>query len=65
MISFEIVAYQANVLIEKMALAQNNQVRNFYQEAYYSLLNACGWTEDELDREILKRVDASWESKTN
>jgi len=28
---------------------------------YINFINACGWTNQELDEEILKRVDKNWD----
>ena len=30
-------------------------------DKYYAFLQAVGWTEDELDKELLRQIDNNWE----
>lgn len=60
-LSYEIIAAQAFRLITAWAVAPHH----FYDEAYSTYLlfiTACGWSDNEFDKETLKRIDASWDN---
>lgn len=59
-IPYEIVAVEANRLIIRMAIAPTWQRANYYWNLYLEYITACGWTDQEYDRETLRRIDAAW-----
>ena len=62
---YEEVAFEADRLIVRMALASSIHLIDFYWEAYLSLLQSYGWTDLELDTETLKRIDVHWRQLRN
>jgi hypothetical protein len=62
-ISYEIVAFEADRLIVRMALAPSLQLMDFYWGAYLNLLHSSGWTDQEFDKETLRRIDEYWQRK--
>lgn len=62
-VPFEIVSIEADRILMRMALSPNNS--NYYWNIYCDYINACGWEHDDLDREILFRIDSNWDNKLN
>lgn len=62
-VSYEIVAFEADRLIVQMVLAPSLYLIDFYWNAYLNLLNSCGWTDREFDKETLRRIDEYWQCK--
>lgn len=60
-VPFEIIVEEADRLILKMASAKNMEDRVYYWDAYLSYLELCGWSNQQLDRELLNRIDAAWD----
>jgi hypothetical protein len=42
-------------------LAENLEKYQEGMDKYYAFLQAVGWTEDELDKELLRQIDNNWE----
>lgn len=61
--SYEIVAYEADQLTIRMATASSIRQIDFYWDAYLNLLRATGWTDQEFDKETLRRIDEYWQRK--
>lgn len=60
-IPYEIVALEANKILERLLDAKDEiEARDIYQE-YEQYLAATGWTDMEFDAAKLKRIDADWE----
>lgn len=59
---YEAFVIRANRLIVKMVLS-NDPIH--YWDQYTLLLEACGWTDREFDRETLRRIDAAWRPPWN
>lgn len=62
-VPYEIVIYEADRLINRMALSTTIDMINYYRELYLDLIKTCGWTDQELDEETLRRVDAYWQQR--
>jgi len=60
---YEMIAVEANRLIDKMALATNYRLYKYYWELYVGYITACGWTDWEFDRETMRRIDAAWDNR--
>lgn len=56
------VALESNKILQKF-LAANEPVESskLYDE-YIQYLNACGWSLEDFDQEMSKRVDADWDN---
>jgi hypothetical protein len=58
---YELVAIEVDRLMFRMMLAAPWEMQHYWDLcALY--IEACGWTEREFDREMLRRIDAAWES---
>ena len=57
---YEFVAGYAEQLFEQIVSVPQWET-TFYLEQYYLFLSACGWTDQALDREMLHRVDITWD----
>lgn len=62
---YEMIAPQAEALLDKAAIALTNgapveEVIAIRTE-FRNFLEASGWTVQEFDKEMLARIDASWE----
>lgn len=61
-IPYEIVEVEASKILQRMLSAQDSIESSNIQEEYFQYLNACGWTLEEYDQELMKRVDADWDN---
>lgn len=61
-VPYEIVAIEANKIIMKMAASSSWDQAFEYWDQYIAFIESCGWTDKELDLELIKRVDGAWES---
>lgn len=34
----------------------------YYWDVYLGYIEACGWTDQEFDKETLRRIDRNWEN---
>lgn len=59
-ISYGKMASEANRLIIRAALSFKYHKHFEYWDQYISYLDSCGWTDQEFDRETLKRIDRNW-----
>lgn len=55
---YDSIAMEADRLIMLAVVAPYPRT---YLDQYHDFLMACGWTDLELDRETLRRIDAAWE----
>lgn len=60
-IPYEIMAPEANNIIVRMASSSNPITRFQFWNQYISYIENCGWSDQEFDRETLKRIDRNWE----
>jgi hypothetical protein len=58
-IPYEVIALEADKIIQRMVLSKDSS--GLYWEQYLFYIEACGWTDSELDSETMRRVDDSWE----
>lgn len=58
---YEFVASFAEELMVQVITAPEWEAM-FYLEQYFIFLSTCGWTDQELDREMLRHIDAAWDS---
>ena len=59
-IPYELVALEADRIIVRMVLSPNLRMVDYYWDLYINFITACGWTDRELDKETLRRIDANW-----
>lgn len=59
-VPYEIVAAEADRLIIKMAASLTRDRVLHYWNLYISYIESCGWTDQEYDRETMKRIDLAW-----
>jgi hypothetical protein len=59
---YDLVALQANHLLELAIVALDFQDRRTYLDQYCEFLNATGWTDEEFDQATLERVDGGWDN---
>jgi len=59
-ISYEIVAAEADRLIIRMVIASTVEQVYYYWKLYIAYIEACGWTDQDFDKETIKRIDADW-----
>jgi hypothetical protein len=52
---------EASNIINKMALASSMELSFYYWDMYINYIIACGWTDEELDCELLYYIDNNWE----
>ena len=57
---YEVVAVEADRLIIRMVVAPSVEEVYYYWDLYVSYIEACGWTDQEFDKETIKRIDAAW-----
>lgn len=57
---YEVIAMEADRLIMLMASTSNYHDAYYWFHRYIDFIEACGWTDQDFDRETLKRVNASW-----
>lgn len=62
MVPYDVIAIEADRLIVRMALSPDYDLSYYFYSKYVLLITACGWTEIEFDREMLKRIDRSWDT---
>jgi hypothetical protein len=60
-IAYEQIVGKAFELIDNWTKAPSENFTEAYS-TYLLFIAACGWTDQEFDRETLKRIDNSWES---
>ncbi len=60
-VPYELLAPEANKLIQKMTLAQDLKTISYWWDVYVSLLQNSGWDPISFDRETVKRVDEGWD----
>lgn len=60
-VPYELLAPEADKLIQKMTLAQDLKTASYWWDAYVSLLENSGWDPVSFDRETLKRVNEDWD----
>jgi hypothetical protein len=60
-IPYDIVVIEANRIIIRMALAPAWETCDYW-DLYVAYIEVCGWTDQEFDRETLRRIDAAWEN---
>lgn len=61
-ISYEKIILEADRIITRMALSSNSDIAAYYWKEYTQYITACGWSNEELDNESLKRLEASWDN---
>ncbi len=61
-VPYELVAIEADRLIVRMAVAPTPRQASYYWDLYIVYIEACGWTDREMDLETMRRVDAAWEN---
>lgn len=59
-VPYEIVAAEADRIIIRMVIAPTLEGMYYYWDLYIAYIEACGWTDQEFDKETIKRVDAAW-----
>ncbi len=64
-IPYEIVAAEADRLIIRMVVAPTVEQVYYYWDLYVTYIEACGWTDQEFDKETIKRIDAGWFKRRN
>ena len=52
---FDTVLLKSEKILKRVLLSGNSE--DDYYDKYISFLNACGWENEEFDKELLKRVD--------
>ncbi len=60
-IPYEIVALEANKILNKILSSQEEDMIEAYYDRYIQYLEAAGWTAEEFDKESMKRIDKNWE----
>lgn len=65
-IQYEIVAIEANKILDKILLSNEDDdiIENYYSK-YIEYLVACGWSNEEFDKETQIRLDKNWFNKIN
>jgi len=58
---YEFVAPVAEELMVQVITAPEWEAM-FYLAQYFIFLTSCGWTDQDLDREMLRHIDAAWDS---
>ncbi len=61
-IPYEIVEVESSKILQRMLSAQDPAESSKIQEEYFQYLNACGWTLEDFDQELMRRVDADWDN---
>lgn len=64
-IPYEVVAIEANSLIVKMSITSSLEKIQYYWNLYVAYIESCGWTDQEYDKETLKRINQDWQQKQN
>ena len=59
---YGMIVLVANKIITQIATASELEVGD-YRTKFNVFLTACGWTDKEFDKELLKRIDNSWDFK--
>jgi hypothetical protein len=62
-IHYDLLAPEANKLIIKMSLATDQATAEYWWDEYVSLLKISGWSVEEFDLELIKRIDQNWIDK--
>lgn len=57
---YEYVIHHAFEIYNQAALAPDWKTSDYLRQ-YYIFIFACGWTDFELRRELMIRIDAAWE----
>lgn len=60
-VPYEVVAQEAERIIVRMVLAPSWEQAYYYWDLYTTFIESCGWTNQEFDRETIKRIDRAWE----
>lgn len=60
---FEKIEEEAQKLIQKIAEATSNEESDYYHALLEAFLEGAGWTNEEFDAKLLKKIDANWEDK--
>ena len=62
---FELITDKIESAYDRAAIATNDDVRQYYLSYADKYLEQSGWTKEEYQKELLKRVDNSWEAASN
>ncbi len=62
--SFEIVSYYADMYFIKY-VSSSNEYSSFYLDVYFNYIKSCGWSIEEFDAELLRRINNSWDLMYN
>lgn len=62
-VPYEMVTIEADKLLDKVFSAKDTVEMYELYGHYLDYLRACGWSEEEYDRETLRRVNLGWEEK--
>ena len=57
---YETIIIEADRLMMLMASTQDEQEAFNWFHFYIEFLESCGWTDQEFDQEILRRIDEAW-----
>lgn len=64
-IPYDTVYPIADSLITKAIGSTDPESAFLWFDAYHAYIRACGWTDEEIDEETLRRVDNNWEPLLN
>jgi hypothetical protein len=59
-IPYDVIAIEADRLIIKMVIASSREESFHYWNLYLEYIAACGWTNQEFDQEMMRRIDKNW-----
>lgn len=62
--SFEIVSYYADIFFIKYVTSSLEE-SFFYEDLYHIYIKSCGWSSEEFDAELLRRINNSWDLMYN
>lgn len=63
-VPFHILSDAVELILTKAATASEIDCQ-YYWDIYYNLIESCGWSDEDFDKEILNKVDNYWLSVSN
>lgn len=60
-VPYDVVVIEADKLWLRMVIAPTWDSYHHW-DVYTAFIEACGWTEREFDREMLRRIDLAWDN---
>lgn len=60
-VPFKTISLEIDRFISKMVMALDWSQSFYWWEQYNIYLESCGWSDFEIDQELLKIIDESWE----